>query len=104
MCRVLDCIEPKNYFNVKKLKNIIKNFTYILILENIEKDIKYLNNILNNHYKCNYNIELNKLNTSKIEKNNIKDYELLKEKIKPFCGPDFVLYNMVNNYNKRIYQ
>jgi hypothetical protein len=103
MCRVLNCIDSNNYFNVKKLKDIIKNLTYVLILENIDQDIKYLNKLLNNHYKCNYIIEINKLNTSKKDKNNIKEYDLLKEKIKPFCRPDFLLYNMVINYNKRFY-
>ena len=100
MCRVLDCIEKNYYFNVKKLKYIIKNFTYILILENIDDDIKKLNKILNTYYMCDYNLEIKQINNSIIPKHNIKDYELLKEKIKPFCGPDFKLYNMVKNYNK----
>jgi hypothetical protein len=100
MCRVLDCIEKNNYFNVKKLKYFIKNFTYILILENINKDIKHLNTILNNYYKCNYILDFDHLNKNEIQTVNIKNYELLKEKIKLFCNPDIRLYNMVKKYNK----
>lgn len=101
MCKVLDCIEKNNYFNVKKLKYIIKNFTYILILEYINEDIKHLNKILNNYYKCNYILNIHHLNKKQIQTSNIKNYELLKEKIKPFCNPDFRLYNMVKKYNNR---
>jgi hypothetical protein len=99
MCRVLDCIESNNYFNVKKLKYIIKKFTYILILENIDEDVKKLNNILNIHYNCNHELNIIKINESTINKHNIKDYELLKEKIKIYCGPDIRLYNMIKKYN-----
>jgi hypothetical protein len=99
MCKVLDCVKTNYYFDVEKLKSTIKNFTYILILENIDEDMKHLNKILNNYYKCNNILNISLLNKGNIEKNNIKQYELLKEKIKPFCGPDFKLYNMVKNYN-----
>jgi hypothetical protein len=99
MCRVLDCIESNNYFNVKKLKYIIKKFTYILILENIDEDVKKLNNILNIHYNCNHELNIIKINEGTTNKHNIKDYELLKEKIKIYCDPDIRLYNMVKKYN-----
>lgn len=96
MCRVFDCIESNNVFNIKKLKINIKNFTYILILENIDEDIKHLNKLLNNYYNCNYNIIMPHTNKNEYI---VKDSNLLKEKIKLCCTRDLTLYNMVTNYN-----
>jgi hypothetical protein len=102
ICRVLNCIEKKNGFNENKIMNIIKNFTFILILENIDEDIQFLNKILNKHYNINYIMQMTHINKS--NKTYIKDLNLLKEKIKKYCIPDYKVYNMVKEYNKTNYQ
>ena len=95
---IFDCIESNNVFNIKKLKTNIKNFTYILILENIDEDIKHLNKLLNNYYNCNYILNIEHINNNN-NNTTIKDSNLLKEKIKLHCTRDLTLYNIVTNYN-----
>ena len=102
MCRVLHCMDKDNYLSVNKIKTIITQFTYILILENIEEDIKILNKLLNKYYNVNYNIQLNFINVNENKK--IKNIELLKEKIKKYCEYDYTLYNIVKIYNKSNHQ
>ena len=83
MCKCLDLLdENNNIYNDNILKLKINNFNFIAILENLKLDIKILENKLNKFFIKNYNLKILEKNVnSKKNKNSIKEYDILREKV-----------------------
>jgi dTDP-glucose 4,6-dehydratase len=93
MCDILGILNEHKQINYNLLDKVIDEFMFIGTLENFDECINELNNIINNNLNLSGNIEIHtyNINTNK----NIKEIDILKNKIMPFCKLDYILYNKV---------
>lgn len=91
-----------NSFDINKALENLKKFNCILIFENIEKDIKLLEDYLNNKFNCDFKLNLKKENTTTSEhytKENInKDIEIFKEH--NLLEDEMLLYKYITNLDE----
>lgn len=84
--------------------NNIKSINCILIQENINEDLIYLNKILNTKFNVNNILVLNNKNIAKYEYAQLNDYDFLKNNYYEYFKDDYILYNTIINMdiNERI--
>lgn len=82
--------------DIQEIKNAVNNINCIVICENIEEDLKYLNKILNIKYNKDYKINIENKNC------NIKNYEeniemdlIYLDKYKEYFMNDINVYNYI---------
>ena len=80
-----------------KLENKLREFNFIIVLENINNEMKQFNNILNQYFNCKYNIKIIKLNINKKIKKNISIS--LKKHIIGYLKDDYIIYNKIKQIN-----
>jgi hypothetical protein len=76
----------------------IQEFSFIGLLENIDKDIIIINNLLNTYYKCDYTIDVPHKNATKHV--TIKNNLALKKRIEEYCSNDIYFYDMVKKHRQ----
>ena len=91
----------KRLFNVNSqlwdVENKLREFNFIIVLENINNEMKQFNNILNQYFNCKYNIKIIKLNINKKIKKNISIS--LKKHIIGYLKDDYIIYNKIKQIN-----
>lgn len=96
MCIELNLLNDDNTLNEDKLNNLLHDFSFIGKLEYFEESLSCLNEILNDYFKKTINIESVKIHEHKDK--NVKDLDLLREKLLPFCKNDYILYNKIDKF------
>jgi len=92
----IGCVNSDRIVDKSLCEQRIKEFSFIGVLENIDNDIKDINNLLNSYYNCNYTITLPHINATKDV--TIKNHKMLKKRVQEFCGNDLFFYNMVKTH------
>jgi len=92
------CLNADNVVDISLCEERIKEFTFIGLLENIDKDIIIINDLLNDYYKCDYTIDVPHKNATKNV--SIKYHLALKKRVEDFCSNDMFFYNMVKEYRQ----
>ena len=97
MANILGILDEHNKIDNNLLQKRLKEFIFIGKIEYINECIKKLNICLNNIYSKDIVIEKvhHKINENK---KTIKDMELLKKRILPYCTNDYILYNSFDKY------
>jgi hypothetical protein len=94
----MGCLNADNVVDKSLCEERIKEFSFIGLLENIDKDIIIINDLLNTYYKCDYTIVVPHKNATKNV--SIKYHLALKKRVEEFCGNDMFFYNMVKEYRQ----
>ena len=93
ICSRMGCLDNNNHTTIASIRNSIRSMDFILIVEQIDKDIEVLNKELNKKYNINYKIIPEILNTTPY------DYSIHKKKIKDILKTittdDDLFYNEV---------
>ena len=93
----LGCVDKyNNILNNDKIDKRLSEFNFIIVLKNIDNEIKYFNNLLNKHFKINHKLLLLKNNVNKNKKTVKKS---IINKIKIICKDDYIIYNKIKNMN-----
>jgi len=94
-CDRIGCLNNKGYTTLATIKKYVESFYFICVVEHLSEDLKQLNRMLNARYNCSYEIKEYTINVGKSE---IKNYDMLKEKIATIPMYDAVLYKEVLAY------
>ena len=91
---ISNCLDITSNSDINEIDKRLKEFNYILTIENLENDLVTLNKSLNKIYKKNYFFHNQKKNFSK-KKSEIKDEKKLKFLLKKYCTIDELVYNRI---------
>ena len=95
-CKLLGILDETKLLNKDFLDSFLNNFDFIGKIEHYDECIKVLNLLINKNFELS-----NSLDSSVFLNNNKNNYNIndeLKEKIRPFCKLDYILYNSIQNY------
>ena len=99
IAKYLGCIDENNkLLTGKLLDNKLNEYNFIMILENIDSEIKLLNTMLNHHFNVKYDLPMIKLNTSQPHVIEPK----LRNHIKQYLKDDYIIYNKIKQRNDRL--
>lgn len=91
---IKQCLGIHSENDIEKIDERIKNFDFILVLENIENELRIFNESLNETFgKQNEKLQLIKRNANKMS--HIKKKNELISLVEKYCTPDLYVYNRV---------
>ena len=94
MCSALGLLEKNNLINDDLFNSRLNEFDFIGKLEHYHEGIQILNLLINKLFGLSDEFD----NSIILNKNNYPVNNELKEKIRPFCTLDYILYNSIKNY------